>query len=116
MNSPLIGTIVGLAAAVLLAGSDASEAGCPDRAMTLAQAGGSGVNSPATGAAPKTDVAPGGTTGEEDDAAEGRTSKSFGRGHPLAGDEVDERRPDADDRSGENAIDADEPRGPRGVD
>jgi hypothetical protein len=119
MPRPTIGrlvTSVVLAAASLLAPATAPRADDARETLTVTQAAGSGVNTGAAGGSPKTDVAPGGTTGGEDDAAAGRTSKSFGSGHPLAGDQMDERRPDADPRSGENAIDADEPRGPRGTD
>lgn len=105
--------------AVLVAAGRAAAcpgAGASADQVTLAQAGGSGVNVPDGAVAPKTDVAPGGTTGSEDDVDAPRTSRSFGSGNPLAGDEIDDLRPDSDPRSGENAIDADEPRGPRGVD
>jgi len=115
ITSTLLGTAFGCALAL---GASDGRAECPEakQNVTLAQASGSGVNSPATGAAPKTDIAPGGTTGEEKQQGAERTSKSSGTGNPLAGDEMGKPRPDANPRSGEDAIDAGEPRGPRGVD
>lgn len=66
--------------------------------VLLAQTGGAGSNSPAGVRGPKTEAVPGsvdGTTG-----AGKRTSKDNGSDNPLAGDQMDDRRPNADPRLG----------------
>jgi len=79
----------------------------------LAAASDPSVDGGAAGSAPRTDVAPAGTTGDEARTAP-RAGTSGSGGAPLAGDHAAEPRPEPE-RSQENAEDAEEPRGPRGV-
>ena len=66
--------------------------------VQLAQTAGSGSNSPGSMSGPKTEAAPGSLDGSS--AAGKRTSKDNDTGNPLAGDEMNDRRPNADPRLG----------------
>jgi hypothetical protein len=69
-----------------------------DMFVAQAMTGGAGSNSPAAAARPHTEIAPG-TTGEERER-DPRTSRDNGTGNPLAGDEQNRARPNADVRPG----------------
>ena len=88
-----------LAAAALLCSTPVTgRAESTQRApIVLAQTGGSGSNSPAGVSGPKTEAVPGSVDGT---ITGKRTSKDNGTDNPLAGDEMDDRRPNADPRLG----------------